>query len=203
MKIKYVGLKEDGETAFSAITGITWFPGSSEDVPNPIAVKMLQHPDVFARDEETVGTGTTAPASLSLSAAIPAGTIPTAPLPLGDVDTLLGSDILPAHIDIGGEKVSLGSVVAAAFKRSDISLGEWNELPSADREQRLTDEIAALTEALKTPAVLIQLDSGIVDLTGYTREALYKLATDNGLTPHHQTGPAKLITALQTAFPVK
>lgn len=50
MKIKYVGVKEDGETAFSRETGITWFPGASEDVPVALAVKMLKHPDVFAED---------------------------------------------------------------------------------------------------------------------------------------------------------
>lgn len=52
MKLKYVGVKEDGETAFSRETGITWFPGSVEDVPTAMAVKMLQHPDVFAEADE-------------------------------------------------------------------------------------------------------------------------------------------------------
>lgn len=51
MKIKYVGVKEDGETAFSRDSGIErWMPGDSFDVPDPVGVKMLQHPDVFARD---------------------------------------------------------------------------------------------------------------------------------------------------------
>lgn len=50
MKIKYVGVKQDGETAFKSETGITWLPGSSEDVPVALAVKMLKHPDVFAED---------------------------------------------------------------------------------------------------------------------------------------------------------
>lgn len=49
MQIKYVGLKEE-ETAFSSETGITWFPGSSHPVPDNLARRMLQHPDVFELD---------------------------------------------------------------------------------------------------------------------------------------------------------
>lgn len=52
MKIKYVGLKEDGEAAFSNETQITWLPGSVQDVPLAIAQRMLKHPDVFAVDDE-------------------------------------------------------------------------------------------------------------------------------------------------------
>ena len=49
MQIKYVGLKEE-ETAFSPETGITWYPGSSHPVPDHLAKRMLQHPDVFEKD---------------------------------------------------------------------------------------------------------------------------------------------------------
>ena len=52
MKIKYVGLKTDGETAFARDAGITaWLPGDSLEISNPaVANRMLQHPDVFAVD---------------------------------------------------------------------------------------------------------------------------------------------------------
>ena len=49
MQIKYVGLKEE-ETAFSPETGITWYPGSTHNVPDHLAKRMLQHPDVFEAD---------------------------------------------------------------------------------------------------------------------------------------------------------
>ena len=50
MKIYYVGTKPDGETAFSPITGITWMPGDSHDIADEkIAIRMLQHPDVFSK----------------------------------------------------------------------------------------------------------------------------------------------------------
>ena len=51
MKIKYVGVKPDGETAFSDKTGITWHPGDSFEVKDEHATRMLNHPDVFAKDE--------------------------------------------------------------------------------------------------------------------------------------------------------
>ena len=50
MKVKYVGLKVNGSTAFKAQTGITWFPGDSHEVKDSIAVNMLKHSDVFAMD---------------------------------------------------------------------------------------------------------------------------------------------------------
>lgn len=61
MKIKYVGLKQDGESAFEALTGLVWLPDSSHEIKDDVAAKMLQHPDVFAVDEglnapETVTT---------------------------------------------------------------------------------------------------------------------------------------------------
>lgn len=52
-QIKYVGVKEDGETAFGHMTGgIVWYPGSTHEIKDDIAAKMLQHPDVFAIDEQ-------------------------------------------------------------------------------------------------------------------------------------------------------
>lgn len=61
MKLKYVGLKTDGETAFIHLTGITWHPGEVHEVKDEHAFKMLNHPDVFARDTE-VKAKITAPA---------------------------------------------------------------------------------------------------------------------------------------------
>lgn len=47
VKIKYVGVKTDGERAFKADTGIEWFPGHEHEVSEEHAAKMLRHPDVF------------------------------------------------------------------------------------------------------------------------------------------------------------
>lgn len=52
MKIKYVGLKKDGETAFASESGIAlWLQGDAHDVKDATAAKMLKHPDVFQVDE--------------------------------------------------------------------------------------------------------------------------------------------------------
>jgi hypothetical protein len=67
-KIKYVGRKAGpiGETAFSHDTNITWFPGTVKNVPQAIAARMLNHPDVFAladpdQDEDDGDASTPAP----------------------------------------------------------------------------------------------------------------------------------------------
>jgi hypothetical protein len=49
VKIKYVGVKKDGERAFKADTDIEWFPGDVHDVDSKVAEQMLRHPDVFVQ----------------------------------------------------------------------------------------------------------------------------------------------------------
>lgn len=49
IKIKYVGVKHDGERAFKEDTGIEWFPGDVNEVSAENAAKMLRHPDVFVQ----------------------------------------------------------------------------------------------------------------------------------------------------------
>jgi hypothetical protein len=50
--IKYVGLKTAGEGAFGELTGgIVWMPDVVHNVSPAVASKLLQHPDVFARDD--------------------------------------------------------------------------------------------------------------------------------------------------------
>jgi hypothetical protein len=79
MKIKYVGVKPDGETAFKSETGVTWFPGTCEDVTVAMAAKMLKHPDVFA-EADTAVARPAAPVTLQPLAKATAGTIDAAAL---------------------------------------------------------------------------------------------------------------------------
>ena len=51
-RIKYAGCKADGERAFADKTGITWMPGSAHSVSVEHAALMLNHPDVWALDDE-------------------------------------------------------------------------------------------------------------------------------------------------------
>lgn len=197
MKIKYIGVKEDGETAFSRETGITWFPGAVEDVLTAVAAKMLQHPDVFARDDEV---STAAAVTLRPPA-------PTAPAPIAVVmepGSLMGSDVLPALVDIGGQKVQLGTIVASAHTRSGLTVEDWNALAPAVREELLATEIEVLTNASAVAAeTVIQLADGTQQvLDGKTREQLQALAKELGVKVHVNAGMAKVTEALLAAFPV-
>lgn len=68
-------------------------------------------------------------------------------------ETLLGSNRLPAVIEIGPFKVQLGIIVSSAHLASGLTLEEWNALDEEDREQRLEDEIktASVLAGVSTP----------------------------------------------------
>lgn len=89
MKLKYVGLKDE-ETAFSPETGITWTPGSSHEVPDQLAKRMLAHPDVFALD-----TAKPAPAKVATQAPPPPPPPPPAP-PASTVKEVKGEFVIGA-----------------------------------------------------------------------------------------------------------
>jgi len=61
MKIKYVGVKVDGETAFAHLSGVAlWMDGDEYEIKDDVAKRMLQHPDVFAlADKQEPDTQTT------------------------------------------------------------------------------------------------------------------------------------------------
>jgi hypothetical protein len=50
-RLAYVGLKQDGERAFQARTGIEWMPGSEHNVEDGVAAEMLKHTDVWREVE--------------------------------------------------------------------------------------------------------------------------------------------------------
>jgi hypothetical protein len=53
INVLYVGKKTDGETAFSELTRIErWFPGDVFPIEHAVAVRMLQHADVFADNDQ-------------------------------------------------------------------------------------------------------------------------------------------------------
>lgn len=95
----------------------------------------------------------------------PDGTTATGTAPLPDdsptadsdapaADALVGSDQWPALIDIGGEPVPLGEIVAAAHARMGVAPGVWSHPDfAADREREIADEVqkrrAAAAEAAR------------------------------------------------------
>lgn len=55
--------------------------------------------------------------------------------------TLLGSDALPSVIDVHGEEVPLGDVVALAFEHSGLTVEQWNEQDGEAREAALQQTV--------------------------------------------------------------
>lgn len=80
-------------------------------------------------------------------------------------ELLLGSDILPASIQISPElAVSLGDVVAKAHQNSGLSVADWNALASDAREKLLLDTVETMQrEANSPPSDLDTPDEPAVD----------------------------------------
>ena len=117
-KIKYVGLKQDGETAFSRETGITWFPGDSHEVPEGMAKRMLNHPDVFALD------GSAKVAKPTLQPPAPAAPASTEPV----TETQVSTD--PANI-----KLAPGAAVNPTEAKVDLNALDKDALHALAKER--------------------------------------------------------------------
>ena len=74
-------------------------------------------------------------------------------------DTLYGSSVLPAIVEVGGYKVQLGGIVAAAHAASQLSVRDWNDLPDAERERHLQELIDRLSAAPDTVEAVIAAPS--------------------------------------------
>ena len=76
----------------------------------------------------------------------------TGPLPVPPVEpeedhlaTLFGSDALPSMVEIAPDhSVPLGDVVRHAFDASDLTVKQWNALPPAEREPKLSAAVEAM-----------------------------------------------------------
>ena len=58
--------------------------------------------------------------------------------------SLHGSSVHPAEFTIGGKTITLGEVVAAAFKRSGMTTAAWNDQREDVRHERIDDELDLL-----------------------------------------------------------
>ncbi|MBN9333868.1 hypothetical protein [Devosia sp.] len=62
-------------------------------------------------------------------------------------ETLLGSNVLPALVEIAaGKTVQLGVVVGRAYKASGLNVDGWNALEDAERETRLAQMVETLKQ---------------------------------------------------------
>jgi hypothetical protein len=73
-------------------------------------------------------------------------------LPAAGEGFLLGSSILPAHVEILQGHIGLGDIVRASVVESGLSTEDWNALPDADREAKLQETVDRLRAEAKTEA---------------------------------------------------
>lgn len=175
-KLKYVGLKLDGERAFKEKTGIEWFPGTVEDVPAALATDMLKHPDVFAL----------ADADAALSSAKPTLEVdpnknPGVPAWAKDgIAAGLTDEQLESLAQVGGPDTEAGAKL-------------WLDLVGK----------AYHTEP-PAPQFVIRMPDGIPRiLDGMKLEALKDLAAELRVKVNAQALEKGHIKALMAAFPIK
>ena len=66
---------------------------------------------------------------------------------------LLGTNVLPSLIEIGGAEVQLGTVVARAFEVSGLTLEAWNGLEEVERDKLLVAQVEAMQAEADAAAV--------------------------------------------------
>ena len=96
-------------------------------------------------------------ASMTLGEVIPGGTLAGAhdDAPVSSAfEGLYGTDVLPAHVEVNGAMVQLGSVVSSAHAASGLSVEDWNGLVPQVRDQLLIEhlEVMRAGAASGTPA---------------------------------------------------
>ena len=175
--VVYIGHKERKEDNI-ARSGIVWH--GHGDVQNVTAQQwglLSAHPSVWAPAKQVaqaasaaIALGSTAPVPEVATETPKPGPVASDPNVVqstaavnGDPNrpqqVLLGSDVLPAHIQIGDELVQLGTVVANAQEASGLTVEDWNGLVPAIREKLLADYV----ENLRTPAPAGAADTGKSD----------------------------------------
>jgi hypothetical protein len=130
------GASDDAPTADDSIAGAANLssgpaapgePAAAEESP-PVAEAAAEAPAEAAPAEE---------APEGAQAAEPEAEAP-------EILILLGSSTIGALIDVNGEQVQLGTVVAAAHQRSGMSAADWNALDDATRDGLLNHEVEIL-----------------------------------------------------------
>lgn len=141
VQVEYIGAKPS-KTDNIGGTGIVWMgEGDVQPVPIEAWAKMMKHTGVW----RAVETADPAPRSLASATPAPAPTPAPTPAPAPAEPTLAmlyGTDH-PALIDIDGEQVQLGTLVAATQTGSGLSVADWNGLTDADRKDFVDAEIEA------------------------------------------------------------
>lgn len=160
--VVYIGHKER-KVDNVAGSGAVWHGhGDVQSVTPPQWGQLSKHPQVWSLEQSV--TPVASAASMVLGDVIPGGALAAAtdetPV-LGAIPksgdqfdgvVLYGTDVLPGMIEIGGDLVQLGTVVAAAHSVSGLSVDDWNGLVPQIRDQLLIEHIEVMRAAAKPAA---------------------------------------------------
>ncbi|MCH8180258.1 MAG: hypothetical protein IIA02_10810 [Proteobacteria bacterium] len=186
INVMYIGTKSRKEDNIAG-SGLAWRGhGDVQPVTAAQWAQLSKHPDIWVcaddvspantqpQHQPMVIAGVIAPAAPAAPAAPVASTAPASTAPataaLQDeqtqqpIATLLGSDVLGSIIDVGGEPVQLGTVVAAAHQASGLSIEDWNGLVPQIRETLLANQVAAMRDARSTAGANGDVGAGDQDL---------------------------------------
>lgn len=142
--VVYIGHKERKADNVAG-SGVVWHGHGDVQPVTPQQWGLLsKYPQIWTREAfEDATTPVASAASMALGEAIPGGALATAteqsPVLSASADdgstVIYGTDQLPGLVEVGGQMVQLGTVVAGAHAASGLSVDDWNGLVPQIRDQ--------------------------------------------------------------------
>lgn len=131
VKVEYVGMKDQRADTVAG-TGLVWYgAGDVHDVPVEAAARLARHPDVWRIVSEPTAA---------------------APRTLDNTESLIGTDKLPAMVDITDtQQAQLGDIVRSAFEGSDMTVEEWNALEADVRDELILGHVEKVKADFAAP----------------------------------------------------
>lgn len=166
--VVYIGHKERKADNVAG-SGVVWHGHGDVQPVTPQQWGLLsKYPQIWTREAfEDATTPVASAASMALGEAISGGklagaddetpvigAIPKSPLEFDGV-ILYGTDQLPGLVEVGGQMVQLGVVVAGAHAASGLSVDDWNGLVPQIRDQLVIENLElmrAQAASAKAPA---------------------------------------------------
>lgn len=158
--VVYIGHKER-KVDNVAGSGAVWHGHGDVQPVTPQQWGLLsKYPQIWTRDAfEDATTPVASAASMALGEVIPGGALATAteqsPVLGASADdgstVIYGTDQLPGLVEVGGQMVQLGVVVAGAHAASGLSVDDWNGLVPQIRDQLVIEHLE-LMRAQAAPA---------------------------------------------------
>ncbi len=193
MKLRYIGLKVDGETGFARESGIEcWFIGDVKDVADvKVAEKMASHPDMWEKVD-----GDAKPA-VGLADVDPPRR-PHTPLYDNSKVVLLHTALLPDTFTIKDRVVTQAEAIQHAFHEdADITEEQWNALTDEDRAERIKVALEHIETGEGHPdAPVVLVAEGLAALDD---EALRAICKERKFKVHHAKKGDGLRTAILEA----